>query len=213
MIQKHLENCTISPEDTDSSWTLIFPYCFTVFNRNTWSLLLALSLPHRLELYKGFSEGQSIQWCNKKYIHILRISGLCVLNYNEFEHQYLRNNTYKGLLSTIFCEKPVMLQFKIKKVKTPQEVKQSNVDMTKKDSFEKMAQGTQLRAKLVQYVKAGLVCIICFLNNEMNSLTFWMRVSTILYWSGMWVTMCVMLSSDVLTRVGPNTIARFLGSI
>lgn len=29
----------------------------------------------------------------------------------------------------------------------------------------------------------------------------------------MWVTMSVMLSSDVLTRVGPNTRAKFLGSI
>lgn len=44
-------------------------------------------------------------------------------------------------------------------------------------------------------------------------LTFWMSVSTILYWSGMWVTMWVMLSSVVRTRVGPNTMARFLGSI
>ncbi len=44
-------------------------------------------------------------------------------------------------------------------------------------------------------------------------LTFWMRVSTILYWSGMCVTMWVMLSSVVRTRVGPNTMARFLGSI
>lgn len=44
-------------------------------------------------------------------------------------------------------------------------------------------------------------------------LTFWMRASTIRYWSGMWVTMWVMLSSVVRTRVGPNTMARFLGSI
>lgn len=29
----------------------------------------------------------------------------------------------------------------------------------------------------------------------------------------MWVTMSVMLSSDVRTRVGPNTRAKFLGSI
>lgn len=44
-------------------------------------------------------------------------------------------------------------------------------------------------------------------------LTFWISVSTILYWSGMWVTMWVMLSSVVRTSVGPNTMARFLGSI
>lgn len=44
-------------------------------------------------------------------------------------------------------------------------------------------------------------------------LTFWMSVSTILYWSGMCVTMWVMLSSVVRTRVGPKTMARFLGSI
>lgn len=46
-----------------------------------------------------------------------------------------------------------------------------------------------------------------------NGLTCWMRVSTILYWSGMCVTMCVMLSSEVLTRVGPNTMAKLRGSI
>lgn len=40
-----------------------------------------------------------------------------------------------------------------------------------------------------------------------------MSVSTILYWSGMCVTMWVILSSDVLTSVGPNTMARFRGSI
>lgn len=45
------------------------------------------------------------------------------------------------------------------------------------------------------------------------SLTCWMSVSTILYRSGMCVTMSFMLSSDVLTRVGPNTRARLRGSI
>lgn len=44
-------------------------------------------------------------------------------------------------------------------------------------------------------------------------LTCRMSVSTILYRSGMWVTMSVMLSSEVRTSVGPNTRARFLGSI
>lgn len=48
---------------------------------------------------------------------------------------------------------------------------------------------------------------------SMFILTCRMSVSTILYRSGMWVTMSVMLSSDVLTRVGPNTRAKFLGSI
>lgn len=52
-----------------------------------------------------------------------------------------------------------------------------------------------------------------FQEETQRALTCWMRVSTILYWSGMCVTMWVMLSSDVLTRVGPKTIARFLGSI
>lgn len=45
------------------------------------------------------------------------------------------------------------------------------------------------------------------------SLTCWMSVSTILYRSGMCVTMSFMLSSDVRTKVGPNTRARLRGSI
>ena len=40
-----------------------------------------------------------------------------------------------------------------------------------------------------------------------------MRFSTILHWSGMWFTMLVMLSSEVRTSVGPNTMARLRGSI
>lgn len=41
----------------------------------------------------------------------------------------------------------------------------------------------------------------------------WIRFSTILHWSGIWLTMLAMLSSEVLTSVGPNTMARFRGSI
>lgn len=41
----------------------------------------------------------------------------------------------------------------------------------------------------------------------------WIRFSTILHWSGIWLTMLAMLSSEVLTSVGPNTMARLRGSI
>ncbi len=54
---------------------------------------------------------------------------------------------------------------------------------------------------------------VFILHEKVKELTCWMSVSTILYWSGMCVTMWVILSSDVLTSVGPNTIARFRGSI
>lgn len=157
-----------------------------------------------------------MQWRNKKYKDILKAAE-ADSKLRSLEHKYLWANTYKRFFSIIFCEKPVMLRFKIKKVKTPQEtqnpnVEQSDMDITKNDN--PGAGRINTRSKLAQWEKRWSICVrTYFVNNEMHPLTFWMSVSTILYWSGMCVTMCVMLSSDVLTSVGPNTIARFLGSI
>lgn len=92
---------------------------------------------------------------SKKYTGVLEAAE-ADSKLRQLEHKYLCRNTYKRFFSIIFCEKPVMLKVKIKRVKTPQEIQnpnvaQTNMDITKSKSLmdKYQTQTGPMRKKLV----------------------------------------------------------------